>query len=159
MKLIILMILLSIACKNSESPGSSPKRLPSFRMALTDSIGVIQTNKIPSGKKILLIYFSPDCEHCHEQAKMITKGRQAITDYQIYFLSLASFSEIRKFEEYFQLKSYKNIRVAKDIDNSFFKFDKTPTFPLVVAYDEDKKLKAIFKGAYNTDKITKAMDQ
>lgn len=130
--------------------------LPSFKLLLTDSTTVVNTKDIHTGKPIILMYFSPDCEHCQEQTKNILKNMSELKDTQIFLLSPASLSEIKAFYSSFHLASYKNIFVGRDFEYAFYPLYKSPNFPCTAIYDSKKKLVKLFKTEIDISQIIEA---
>ncbi len=54
----------------------SKKKLPDFKLLLLDSVATLSTGEIPSGNPVVLLFISPNCEHCQKETeKLLTKIR------------------------------------------------------------------------------------
>jgi len=155
---ILLFSLLSCHSKWSDSQIAAYSKLPSFDVLLEDSLTHFNTQQIPQGKYSLLIYFSPDCEHCRAQAESLLANIKALKDVQIYFLTAAPISELRSFSQTYHLDRHKNIMVAIDYQFSFFRIFKVTSFPYIAIYDNNRQLVKLYKGETDIHRIFTALN-
>lgn len=119
--------------------------MPSIQLLKTDSTTIFDTKDLPSGKPTILMYFSPDCEHCHQQTNTLVANIDRLKDVQIVLMTPLSFGEMKAFIQRFGLDKLKNLTVAYDFGYSFYKYFKAEAFPCIVVYDKDKKLRSIYR--------------
>ena len=127
--------------------------MPSIDLLLLDSTTILNSNNIPTGKPISLVYFSPDCEHCQEETKGILENIKKLKDVQFYFVTIDSFDRMKVFNKYFKLKNYPNITVGKDINFSMLRNFEIPTTPFTLLYDKHKNLRVMIKGIIPTNQL------
>jgi thioredoxin-related protein len=154
---ILLFSFLSCHSKWSDARIAAYSKLPSFDVLLEDSSTHFNTQQIPQGKSTLLIYFSPDCEHCQAQTESLLANIRALKDIQIYFLTAASISELKAFSQTYHLDHYSNITTANDYQYAFFRIFKVTGFPYVVIYDNNRQLVKLYKGETDIHRIVNAL--
>jgi len=133
-------------------------KLPSLNIMLPDSSTIYNTQNISVEKPTILIYFSPDCDHCQEQTRAIIKNINYLRNAEILLLSNSSIFELNNFIHTYQLNHYKNIIIGNDYNYSFFKFFNIKSFPYVVVYNNKKELVKLYKGEIGIDKIIEAIN-
>lgn len=129
--------------------------MPDFNILLDDSTTILNTQSIPSGQPIILLFFSPDCEHCQEETKALIKEYDAVKNYKIYFITIEPFRDMRYFKEYFHLGNYSNITVGRDYTFAMPKYYQLNTTPFMVIYNKEKRLQVIVKGTPTVEEIVK----
>jgi thiol-disulfide isomerase/thioredoxin len=158
MKTIVILIFLLYAFSSCfEYPplktGHEGQILPSFTFMLTDSITKINTDNIKEGQPFAIFYFSPDCPYCRAQIRSILDHHEQIKDRNFYFLSNSNCTEVKKIINEFDLFKYSNIVTAIDSKNVFSDYFFISTVPYMAVFDQKKKLKQVFIGKTDFDKI------
>ncbi len=132
-------------------------KLPAFNMLELDSTTIFNTFNIPEGRPTILMFFSPDCDHCQMVTDSITKHLDEMKGVQIYMLTIMSIPETKKFAEKLHLERYKNIRLFKDQDFFFPRFYKASYVPYIVVYDKHKKLVEAYEGGAKISELIHAV--
>jgi thiol-disulfide isomerase/thioredoxin len=127
-------------------PYMSDKVLPAFNLLLVDSTTLFNTKDIPSGEPIVLMYFSPDCEHCQHQTEEILKNMDSLRNVRFVLLTALPFDKMKNFYYYYKLGNYKNITIGKDQDYYFSRHYGSQYVPYLAIYDRHKKLVKVFDG-------------
>jgi len=160
MKKIFYLILLTslLACGNRrrEIPVANNSNLPSFNLLLMDSITNFNTGNIAAGKPTILMYVSPECEHCLELTKDLIKNINSLKGIQIYLFSPLPFHEVKQYYDDFQLGDYKNITVGNDYQAAFYKIYNATSFPCTAIFDKEKKLVRFYTGEININRVVEA---
>lgn len=158
--ILIVTIFLLLSCNsnrdNKLTQGFSS--LPAFDIMMLDSTTVFNTNQIPAGSPTILLYFSPDCEHCHAQITSLLKNMNSLQNVRLYLFSPASVSAVKDFYNSWHLDRYKNIVVGKEHIMSFYKTFKIPLFPVTVIYDKTGNLVKLYKGPAEINSIIEAVN-
>src|SRR5437868_5566537 len=68
--------------------------MPAFEILMLDSAMVINTFNIPKGKSTVLMYFSPDCNHCEMVTDSILAHITLFKDTRIFLFSPMQLSMI-----------------------------------------------------------------
>lgn len=128
--------------------------IPEFTLqTLTGEIFTKQD--LPTNKPSLIIYFSPDCQHCHYEASVIRDSIQRLSDISILWVSQASKETLRNFAEEYDLTNYSNIFILQDQGNAFKRLMAITISPAILIYNEEQKLITLFKGETKIDTILK----
>ena len=153
----LLLIGCFFSCTNSvKNQDSQFATLPSLNLLLLDSATKINTQNATNEKQTILMYISPDCEHCHNLTTDLLKNMQRLKDIQIYMLTPMPLTDLKHFYNDFHLGDYKNITVGRDYGFSFDKIYNAPTFPCTVIYNKEKKLVKMYRSEVSIDKIVAA---
>lgn len=97
-------------------------------------------------KATLIILFSPDCEHCQLETKLLKDSMQVLKNVQIVMVSFLDFNLIKKFYEDFQLRNYPNITMGRDGKYFLGTFYKLHTYPSMFLYNKKGALIKEFIG-------------
>ena len=110
MKNLAYITLLAFLCGCSgqvpKKTGLEGKLLPSFNLLLLDSSTNFNTSSIPSGKLIILLYFSPECPFCCAEIDEITDHIQSFKDVRFYIISNFSLGDLKQYSGHQGLNKY-----------------------------------------------------
>lgn len=107
----------------------------------------IFTNKnLRKNTPFLLMFFSPDCDHCHKQTKELLAYKNELKGIQILLLSVAPYQEIKKFYDEFGLSAMPNLKVGQDMNFKLGITYKVNTYPSIFVYDRKATLAKAFVG-------------
>jgi len=145
MKNITLVGCLTLftSCMSSKKEKSE---IPSFNLLMLDSATQFNTSQIPNGKPIVLLFFSPDCEHCQAEATYLLRKMDSLKEVDFYFVSIDPLDRLRIFNACYNLYHYSNITLGKDYTYSFPRYFKGASPPYLILYDKKKKTRAVFSG-------------
>src|ERR1700692_3203428 len=121
MKYIILVIILvsTTSCSSKEK-----ENMPSIALRMIDSITIFNTNQIQKGKLILMMYFSPDCEHCQSITQKIIENIDEFKNIQLYLITTDAFDRLIIYNYYYHIEKFKNLILAQDYHYDFYNFYK-----------------------------------
>ncbi len=139
----IIVTLLWIGCSFSIN---NKNKVPSFDLLLIDSTTILNTENIPEGKPFVLIYFSPDCEHCQKETEDIIKNIDSLKNASLYYITSDPFERLVVFKDYYKTNKYSNIILCKDYKYEFIKNLKPTTTPYSIVYNREKIPVAVFAG-------------
>jgi thiol-disulfide isomerase/thioredoxin len=162
MKLIVLagFILFNINCL-AQTDSLQPKlppflqlpNVPSYKLLLMDSSTYTYKYQLKKDQPVIVIYFSPDCEHCQTGTKHITDSMKLFKKVQFVFASYAKFLELKKFHEDYGLATFKNIIYGRDEQFFFPRFYNVRYTPFIAVYDKEGKLVRVFEGGTTVAKL------
>jgi len=144
---ILLLAMISCHIKQKEL------YLPDFNLLLLDSTTIFKTSQIPEGKAFVMVYFSPDCDHCQRVIKDLLKNMGKANDTKFYFFTSNRFNELKEFNKEYKLTSFKNVVVGRDYELFMIRNFKDAMPPYLTIYDKYKERRAIFAGEYPASKI------
>ncbi|HEX2846204.1 MAG TPA: hypothetical protein VHN59_06625 [Chitinophagaceae bacterium] len=115
-------------------------KLPPFRMVQENGV-VFKAEQLPVGKPILLVYFSPDCDHCAVLAKQLLKKENPFKKASIAMITFLPLDKVAQFNRKYATSTFKNVFVGTE-GGSFFlrKYFGIMEMPFVALYDKDGNL-------------------
>lgn len=156
--IILATCITAMACR--EEPKQEPyktgmegKPIPDFAIQLLDSMSYINSRDIPKGKKLLLFYFSPNCQFCRAQMRDMVNNIEMFKDRQLYILTNANLKSIKSFVDYFELKDYQNIVVGRDTGSIVPKKYQMITVPFTAFFDEHRNLTSAYRGRMSPNSL------
>ena len=159
-------LLITLPGKSQGQPAQQPQlpymsdqTLPSFNIMEVDSTTIFNTGKLPSGKPIVLMYFSPDCEHCQHETEEILKNMDSLRQVHFVMLTALPFDKMRNFWVYYKLGNYKNITVGRDYEFFFSRHYGSQYVPYLAIYDRNKKLVKVFDGGTKVSTLIQLVNE
>ena len=131
-------------CSSLDSWAQSNK-VPPFRM--TQSNGkLFNATNLPQGKPIMIIYFSPDCDHCQVMMKNWFKKVNDFKKASVAMITFLPIDKVMTFEKDFKVKQYPNIIVGTE-GLSFFvrNYYQIMDMPFAALYDKNGNLIASYQ--------------
>lgn len=152
---ILLQVFLLLGCNFSTQykSGKEGADIPMFPVLLTDNTTHFSTSSIPSGKSIIIFYFSPFCDFCKAQTKEIINHMDSFSSTNLIFMTYFPMKDIKDYYTHFALYKYSNVTVAQDNTGSFLNYFDISVVPYIAIYSRDRKLKQVFTGTLDLDKI------
>ena len=155
--LYALLAASCIACAQADSIHIAPylrfPSVPTLRLLLTDSSTLFTKNDLKNKKPLLIILFSPDCDHCKHETEEIIKNKEKLKKIQIVMATMLPFHKMKEFYEKYELKDMKNLVVGQDIYFILPSFYQIRNFPYNAMYDKKGKLIKTFEGVIPIEKI------
>ena len=161
MKKIIFLVLLSAFyfegfAQNDSLPEAPYKRFPTvppLKLLLTDSSTYFTKDDMAKKKAILIMLFSPDCDHCQHKTDEIIQHIGAFEKVQIIMSTTLPFDKMVAFYAKYDLKRFHNIIVGRDISYLLPTFYNIRNLPFLAFYNKKKELISVFEGALPIEKI------
>lgn len=151
------LLLLLPACLSAQTDSLAPYLrqpvLPPFTLQMPDGDGILRREDLDSMRPVMLMLFSPDCEHCHRQTEEITRRIGELGDLQIVMSTYHSLDMIRLFRREFRLESQPSIRVGRDAGYFLIPFFAARNVPLLALYDRKWKLLEVIRGNVPLERI------
>jgi thiol-disulfide isomerase/thioredoxin len=142
-----------------QKTGKEGKSMPEFNLLLTDSVTLIHTRNIPSGKPVVLLYYSPYCPFCKALTLEIIEEMDELKNIQFYFISSFPMSTIKAYSKAYQLTKYPNIITGRDTSHLMHDYFDAPGIPYLAIYNKDKKLNQAFLGKISGNQIKKVAEE
>jgi hypothetical protein len=136
--------------------GMEGRLLPSFNMLLVDSTTILNSDKIPTGKPLIVFGFDPKCKHCQAETADIVAKMDSLKDTRILYISPFPIDKMRVFYRHFKLQNYPNIIMGQDTTNTYLIEFKATAFPFTTVFDPKKRLKTVFAGQASASDLIKA---
>lgn len=109
---------------------------------MTQSNGkLFNATNLPYGKPILLIYFSPDCDHCQVMMKEWFKKANDFKKASVVMMSFLPVDKMMSFEKSFKTNQYPNIIVGTEGLSFFVRYYyRIADMPFTALYDKNGNL-------------------
>lgn len=143
---------LTLFCQTAKNNG----RIAPFEITLGDgsSFKASQLKKGP----VMLIYFSPECDHCRHFTQEMLKKYKDFAGEQIVMVTFLPADEVQHFSEEFKLSSYHNV-IAGTEGKTFVvrNYYNVTQFPFVVLYNKEGKQVKVFSSRPDVDDVIKTI--
>lgn len=127
--------------------------IPGLQLLLQDSVTKYTKDNIPKKKQVLLMLFSPDCDHCQHEAEQIAKHKEDFKNTHILMVSTFPLFRLKEFSEKYGLNQMENVVVAKDPYYLLVSFYAIRNYPYLAMYNKKGDLIQTFEGTMGIDKI------
>jgi thioredoxin-related protein len=155
-----LLVLVSVFSLNSAfsqqqvPPFRQHPNIPSFKLQ-TVSHGEFKSENLKKNIPVILIFFSPGCDHCIHQMDDMMKRSADLKKFQIVMATYQPTEELAVFDKQYNLSKHPNFITGRDVDYFFPPFFQIANFPHFVYYDKNGKLIGSSEGNITVDNILK----
>jgi len=158
MKGLMLFLLMVISmmgfAQQPEPPYKKNPVLPSLEILQPDSTTL--TNADLKKQETLIMYFSPDCDHCIKQMNEMNKRMKELKKLQIIMVTYQPMDLLVDFIKTYKLQKYSNIKAGRDTKFLLPGFYQIKSLPYFALYDKEGKLITVFESNTPVDKLLKA---
>ena len=151
--LFSLLISFSVSAQQTQPAYLEYKTVPAVKLLLADSTGWELKAKLDKNKPLMLVIFSPECDHCKHETEELIKNIDKFKNIQIVMATPLPVYEMREFAEHYNLKKYKNITVGRDYSYILPVYYDVKSLPYHAFYTKDKKLISAFEGTMSVEKM------
>ena len=161
-RMIICLLTLTIfsSCNNksttaekTESPIvlDSALMLPDFTISTIEDSTMFSSSSISKEGIILLKYFSPDCNHCQDEAKIYVSKKDSLMNIRTIWVSgnWAPIDSIRKFVDTYQLAQVNPVVIGKEANNYLLSNYKIRRIPYNLLFIDNQLVKEYSKLDFN----------
>lgn len=113
--------------------------LPNFSFPRIGDKGEIGRSDLRNGKTVVL-YFSPDCEHCRALGNDIGKQLGGLRDIDFVFITRFDEADAVTYAREFKLWEQPNVYFGLDLNAAFYGFFGEMYVPSAYVFDKDGKL-------------------
>ncbi len=131
--------------------------IPAFKLLSVPDSTEFYNQYLKKNSPVVVVFFSPDCEHCQTETKELLAYKEELKNIQILMVSSAPYPEIKDFYETYHLSSMSNIKVAQDINLKLGLVFKIRTYPSLFVYDQKGNLAKAFVGNIGVPAIIDAV--
>lgn len=115
-------------------------KLPPFKMMQVNG-KVFRAQNLPLGKPIVIIYFSPECDHCEKMMKELLKKEASFKKASVAMITYLPVSNVAKFVQQYGLNKYSNIYIGTEGGTFFVRnYYKIEHMPFIALHDKDGSL-------------------
>ena len=136
-----------------EAPYLKNPGIPPFRLLEIDSLHYLTKDDIKKNHKVLVIFFSPDCEHCKHQMRDILADANKFKDIEIVMATFQPFDEMKSFYTYFRIADHSNIMMGRDDKYMLPPYYRMQSLPCLALYDKKGQFITKFEGNQKVDTL------
>lgn len=137
---------LSAQTDATATAAKSIEQAPAFKIIRVPDSTVFESTQLKKDKPFVLMFFSPDCEHCQKETKELLAYKQELKGLQIVMVSPLSFDLIKIFYQDYGLASMPDVVVGQDANYALGSRYQLRTYPSIFVYDAKGKLAKAFVG-------------
>lgn len=126
---------------------------PPIRLLEVDSVHYISKTDIRKNRKVLLMFFSPECEHCKHQIQDILADFGKFKDIEIVMATFQPFDEMKKFYTYYRIGDHPNIKIGRDEKYFLPPYYKMQNLPYLALYNKNGQYITHFEGNQKVDTL------
>jgi thioredoxin-related protein len=149
--LLLITVLYSLVCYSQSDSVQAPYKrfptLPPLKILLTDSSNYFTKNDFKKNSNVMIMLFSPDCEHCQHETEELLKNIDEFKNIQIIMATMLPFADMKNFYEKYELSKYKNIVVGQDQNFFLIPFYAVRNLPFLAFYNKKGNLISILEGS------------
>jgi thioredoxin-related protein len=113
---------------------------------------------LKKNKPVLIILFSPDCDHCKHETEEIIKHKEDLKKVQIIMATMAPYTAMKDFYTKYKLVEIKNIKVGQDFQYMLPSFYRVHSLPYLAMYDKNGELLTTFEGSMKIEDLLKVFN-
>ncbi len=143
----------------ADAPYQKSPTVPPFRLLKADSANYVTKDDLKKNHPTLIMYFSPDCEHCKHQTENILADFSKFKDIEIVMATYQPFDEMKVFITHYNLTEYPNIKIGRDEKFFLAPFFRIRNLPYLALYDKKGDLITTFEGTQTAATILGGFEQ
>lgn len=159
---LLTTLLLSTALFAQQPDKPAYQRFPTvppFDLLATDSVTHITKAQLKKNQPVLVMYFSPDCDHCQHQTEDILANMSKLKNVQIVMASYQPLDEIRRFRIRYKLDQYPNIHIGRDTQYFIPSFFGITSLPYLAIYNKKGDLVKVNEGNLKPGPLVKSFEE
>lgn len=157
--LIILAALVITGYSQTDSIQAPYKKFPFFppvKLVLPGNETFTKAD-LPKKKPVMLMVFSPMCEHCQKETEEMIKNIDKFSKSIIVMATMMPYDSMMSFREKFKLAGYDNIIVGQDTQFFLPVYYMISNLPFLAFYDKKGKLISVFEGSMPIEKAAEEL--
>ena len=131
--------------------------LPPFSITKVPDSSRFEKINLKKNKTVIIMVFSPDCEHCQVRVKEIMASMKLFKNVQIIMVSNLGYNYIARFYKEFKLAKYPNIIMGMDYRYQLGNFFTISSVPVIFLYNKAGKFVKAFDRNVPLQKIAAAL--
>ena len=131
--------------------------IPSFNIYTVPDSTSFSNKNLKKNKSFIIMFFSPDCDHCQKEIKELKAYKNELKDIQILMASPSSYAAVKEFYKEYALSEMPNIKLGQDVNFTLGSIYQLRTFPSIFIYDNTGKLAKAFVGNIGVPAILDAL--
>jgi thioredoxin-related protein len=155
-KLITLLFLLVTAQAGFSQTTSGLRKIAPFNIKLTNG-QQFKSTQLAAGP-VVLIYFSPDCDHCQNFTQDLIKNAGVVANKQVVMVTFQAMDMLLPFARKYKLNQYPNFKVGTEgTSYDVQRYYQIRSFPYIAIYDKSGNLVKTYEGEQPHAEIFKTL--
>jgi thiol-disulfide isomerase/thioredoxin len=142
-----------------QAPYLSNPTIPPFHLLKTDSATYLTKDDLKKNRRTMIMFFSPDCEHCKHQTEALLDSLDQLGNIQIVMATYQPFGEMKDFNTHYRLFEHPNIKIGRDEKFFLVPFYRIHNLPYMALYDKKGDLITTFEGTRTIVTLKNAFQQ
>jgi thioredoxin-related protein len=151
----VLFVLLVVAQSDTAYPYKRFPTVPPISLLQVDS-SLLTKDKLKRDP-VIIMYFSPSCDHCQHQIGDMLKRIDEFKNTQLVLATYQPFEEMVEFCKTYELAKYSNIKVGRDTKFVLPPFYHIQSLPYLALYNKKGNLVTTWQGNVPVDTLLKAL--
>ena len=143
---------------NASAPFMRFPTVPPIHLLKLDSATYLTKEDLKKNRKTIVMYFSPDCEHCKRQTEAILADFKDFKDIEIVMATYQPFSEMKEFNERYKIGTHPNMMLGRDEKFVLPPFYRIQNLPYLALYDRKGNLITTFEGTQKAETLLNAFE-
>jgi thioredoxin-related protein len=143
---------------NADAPFMRSPTIPPFHLLKLDSATYLTKDDLKKNRRTIVMFFSPDCDHCKHQTENILANFKKFKDVEIVMATYQPFEEMKVFYAHYKLSEHSNIKIGRDEKFFLAPFYKIRNLPYLALYDKKGNLITTFEGTQTAETLEKAFE-
>jgi thioredoxin-related protein len=131
--------------------------IPPFSITKVPDSSRFEKTNLQKNKAVMIMVFSPDCEHCQHRVKEITENIKLLKNIQIVMVSNLGYNYVNRFYREFNIAKYQSIIMGMDYRYMIGNFFTIPSVPAIFLYNKNGKFVKAFDRDVPVKKIVAAL--
>ncbi|HEX9513797.1 MAG TPA: thioredoxin-like domain-containing protein [Puia sp.] len=133
--------------------------IPPFHLLKLDSATYLTKEDIKKHHRTIVMFFSPDCDHCKHQTESILAASKDFKDIEIVMATYQPFEELKEFNTHYRLFEHPNFKLGRDEKFFLAPFYKIRNLPYLALYDKKGDLVTTFEGTQKVETLLNAFNK
>ncbi|NIJ53890.1 TlpA family protein disulfide reductase [Dyadobacter arcticus] len=157
-KLFVLLLILGPLFNCFAQSTTGTNKIAPFSIRLTNGQLYNYSQLVPG--PVVLIYFSPDCDHCQDFTKDLVKNYNVVANKQVVMVTFQAMDMLKPFVTQYGLASRSNFKVGTEGNSAIVqKYYQIRSFPYIAIYDKKGNLVKTYEGTQPHEKIFETLRQ
>ena len=131
--------------------------LPPFTITKVPDSSKFTKVQLQKKKAVIIMLFSPDCEHCQIEVKEFIQNINLFKNVQLVLISHLDYRFLKTFYKDYNIAKYKNITVGKETSYFLGNFYKVKFLPAIFLYNKNGQFVKAFDGSVPVTLIAKSL--
>lgn len=151
---LLLSLLLSSFFLSAQSG-----KVPPFRMMQVNG-KIFRAQDLPMGKPILLVYFSPECDHCIAMLKDFFKQANSFQKASVAFITFLPVDKVSKFTKDYGLANHPNMYAGTEGSTFFVRnYFRLKETPFAALYTKNGDMVLSYEKTVNVEALAEKLKQ